>query len=65
MAYDPYTAAVTDAWDWPAQVSLWRSRALHQAERAAFWQRLAEAHRNGTTITPSGKQPATITGSEK
>lgn len=57
MSYDPYSPAVTDTWDWPAQVALWRSRALHQAERAAFYRKLAEAERNGTTVSPSGKEP--------
>lgn len=64
MAYDPYKPAMTDAWDWPAQVALWRERALHSAARAEFYKRLAEAERNGTTIIPSGKQSAIITGSE-
>lgn len=58
MAYDPYKAADTDEWGWPAQAALWRERALHSAERAEFYKRLAEAERNGTTITPSGKEPA-------
>lgn len=62
MAYDPYTESATDDWTWASQCALWRERALHQAERATFWQRLAEANRNGTTITPSGKQPSTKAG---
>lgn len=60
MAYDPFTEARTDAWTWEAQCALWRERALHQAERAARWQRIAEAN-NRITIKPSGTTPA-ITG---
>lgn len=43
MSYDPYRPAVIDSWDWPAQVALWRERALHNAENAARWKRIAEA----------------------
>ena len=41
--YDPYRPAVTDSWDWPAQVALWRERALHQAQNAERWKRVALA----------------------
>lgn len=41
--YDPYPERVTDSWDWPAQVAIWRERAMHQAESAARWKRIAEA----------------------
>lgn len=50
MSYDPYRPAATDAWDWPAQVALWRERALHQAQRAEHYKALSEAARNGTPI---------------
>lgn len=43
MAYDPYTDAATDQWDFMAQVAIWRERALHNAERAERWKRIAEA----------------------
>jgi hypothetical protein len=56
MAYD-YTERQTDAWDWAAQCALWRERAMWQAQRAEFFRTLAEAERNGTTLTPSGKEP--------
>lgn len=55
--YDPYRPAVTDNWDWPAQVAIWRSRAIHQAERAAKFQALAEALQKGDTITLSDEKP--------
>lgn len=61
MAYDPYTEVRTDSWTWEAQCALWRMRALHSAERAAFFKRLAETLQNGTTITPSGKDPMKTT----
>jgi hypothetical protein len=41
-------------------MALWRERALHHAQRAEFFKRLAEAERNGQTITPSGKDPALV-----
>lgn len=50
MGYDPYRPAVTDQWDLMAQVSIWRERAIHQAERAERFKALAEALRNGTTL---------------
>lgn len=59
MAYDSYTDRVISSWDFSSQMALWRERALHQAQRAEYYKRLAEAERNGTTITPSGKTPAT------
>lgn len=43
MAYDPYTEARTLEWSWEAQCALWRMRAMHQAENAARWKRIAEA----------------------
>lgn len=58
MAYDPYSPTVTDSWSWEAQCALWRSRAQHQAERAAFYRGLAEAANNGTTVNPSAKEPS-------
>lgn len=51
MAYDPYTEARTLDWTWESQCALWRARALHQAERAERFRLLAEALRNGTTIS--------------
>ena len=51
--YDPYSPAVTDSWDWPAQVALWRERALHQAQNAERWRRIAQAAEHGTTNTPA------------
>lgn len=42
MAYD-YPDRVVETWDFAAQCALWRERALHQAERAARWQRIALA----------------------
>lgn len=57
MAYDPYTETRTLDWTWEAQCALWRERALHSAERAAFWKQLAEAQLTGSTIKPSGKEP--------
>lgn len=41
--YDPYRPAVTDSWDWPAQVALWRERALLNAQNAERWKRIALA----------------------
>jgi len=58
MAYDPYTQARTDSWTWEAQCALWQERALHQAERAAFYKRLVEATKSGTAMQVSGKEPA-------
>jgi hypothetical protein len=55
MAYDPYTDARTLDWTWEAQCALWRERALHSSRRAEYYKRLAEAERNGTTITPSNE----------
>lgn len=49
--YDPYKESVTDSWDWAAQCAIWRERALHQSQRAEHFKALAEALRNGTTIT--------------
>ena len=43
MAYDPYTQNRTDSWTWESQCAIWRLRALHEAERAARWKRIAEA----------------------
>jgi hypothetical protein len=60
MAYE-YTNRQTDAWSWESQCALWRERALHSAERAAFFKRLAETLQNGNTITPSGKDPMKTT----
>lgn len=54
MAYDPYTETRTDSWTWEAQCALWRMRALHQAERAARWQRIALAAES----INSSKEPA-------
>lgn len=56
MAYD-FPSHVVEQWDFASQAAIWRERALHQSERAAFWQRLAEAQRTGSTIKPSGKEP--------
>jgi hypothetical protein len=56
MAYD-FPDRVTDQWDFASQAAIWRERALHQAHRAEFFKRLAEAERTGATITPSGKEP--------
>jgi len=58
MSYDPYRPAVTDNWDFMAQIALWRERALHQAERAEFFRRLVEAEKSGATVKPSAKEPA-------
>jgi len=41
--YDPYPERVTDQWDFMAQVAIWKERAMHQAERAERWKRIAEA----------------------
>lgn len=43
MAYDPYPERVTDDWTFASQVALWRERAIHNAERAERWKRIAEA----------------------
>lgn len=43
MGYDPYTEARTDSWTWEAQCALWRERALHQAQNAERWKRIAQA----------------------
>jgi hypothetical protein len=51
MGYDPYRPAATDQWDFMAQVALWRERAIHQSQRAEHYKALAEALKNGTTIT--------------
>lgn len=56
MAYD-YSDRVTDQWDFASQAAIWRERALHQAQRADFYRRLAEAVHNGTTVTASAKEP--------
>lgn len=56
MAYD-YPDRITEQWDFASQAAIWRERALHQAQRAEFFKRLAEAQCTGTTITPSGKEP--------
>ena len=57
MAYD-YADRIVDNWDFAAQMALWRERALHQAQRAEFYKRLAKAEQDATTVTPSGKEPA-------
>ena len=57
MSYDPY-ARSSDTWDYQAQMALWRERAIHQAQRAEFYKRLAEADKNGTTVKPSAKEPS-------
>jgi hypothetical protein len=53
MAYDPYTDARTLDWSWEAMCALWRERALHQAEAAARWKRIAEAATTASTKEPS------------
>lgn len=58
MAYDPYTDARVLDWSWESQCALWRSRAIHQAERASKFRALAEALQKGDTITASEKEPA-------
>jgi len=58
MAYDPYRPSATDQWDFMAQIALWRERAIHQSQRAAYYQRLAEATKSGTPIPVSDKEPA-------
>lgn len=50
MAYD-YPDRVTDEWSFASQAAIWRERALHQAQRAEHFKALAEALRNGTTIS--------------
>lgn len=55
MAYDPYNN--TDSWDLMAQVALWRERAIHQSQRASFYQRLSEAAKTGDTVTASDVEP--------
>lgn len=57
MPYE-YTDRTVEAWDWAAQCALWRERALHQAQRAAFYKSLVEAERTGSTVKPSAKEPA-------
>jgi hypothetical protein len=47
MAYDYPNQHAVEQWDFAAQCALWRERAIHQAERAAFWQRIAEAGMKG------------------
>lgn len=56
--YDPFRPSVTDSWNWPAQVAIWRERALHQAQRAEFYKRLVEAEQTGATVNASDKEPA-------
>lgn len=58
MGYDQYTERAISSWDFASQMALWRERALHQAQRAEFYRRLAEAEKAGTTLKPSGKEPA-------
>ena len=58
MAYDPYRPAVTDQWDLMAQIAIWQERAVHQAQRAEFYKRLAEAEKTGATVNASDKEPA-------
>lgn len=54
MAYD-YPDRVTDQWDFASQAAIWRERALHQAQRAEHFKAIAEALRNGTTLTKETK----------
>lgn len=58
MGYDPYRPAATDQWDFMAQVALWRERAIHQGQRAAYYKSLVEAAKTGETVNPSGKEPS-------
>ncbi|WP_455834794.1 hypothetical protein [Pseudarthrobacter siccitolerans] len=53
--YDPYNENVTDDWTFAAQVAIWRERAIHNAERAARWQRIAEA---AATVPVKVQEPA-------
>lgn len=57
MAYDPYSDTRILDWSWESQCALWRSRAIHQAERAARFQALAEALQKGETIPLSDEEP--------
>lgn len=46
MAYG-FKDSQIEQWDWAAQAAAWRERAVHEARRAAFYQRKAaqyEAH---------------------
>lgn len=43
MSYDPYNENVTDDWTFASQVAIWRERAIHNAERAERWKRIAES----------------------
>jgi hypothetical protein len=55
--YDYPNEHAVQQWDLASQMALWRERALHHAQRAEFFKRLAEAERNGQTIKTSGKAP--------
>lgn len=54
--YDPYKDSVTDDWTFASQVAIWRERAIHNAERAERWKRIAESAAK-VPVKPSAKEP--------
>ncbi|MFJ4026399.1 hypothetical protein ACIPWF_04210 [Paenarthrobacter sp. NPDC089989] len=50
MAGYDYNPHAVELWDWPAQATLWRQRAEHEASRARYWQRRYEALANGQEV---------------
>lgn len=64
MAYD-YKESQLRTWPTAAQAALWRSRALHEARRAAYWKHVAEnaAAKEAGTNTPE-PEPQSLPGKQ-